>query len=62
MHAIQPIIAHPSSITTLDGSDLEYVDNYKYLKLSLSNQKLNLESASYFATKLPSLMLPNIPS
>ena len=31
MHAIQPIIARPSSITTLDGSDLEYVDNYKYL-------------------------------
>jgi hypothetical protein len=23
--------AHPPSITTLDGSDLEYVDNYKYL-------------------------------
>ena len=23
--------ARPSSITTLDGSDLEYVDNYKYL-------------------------------
>ena len=26
-----PAPAHPSSITTLDGSDLEYVDNYKYL-------------------------------
>ena len=31
MHALQPISAHtcpPSSITTLDGSDLEYLDNY----------------------------------
>ena len=26
-----PAPAHSSSITTLDGSDLEYVDNYKYL-------------------------------
>uniref|UniRef100_A0A673ZBM9 Reverse transcriptase domain-containing protein n=1 Tax=Salmo trutta TaxID=8032 RepID=A0A673ZBM9_SALTR len=26
-----PAPARPSSITTLDGSDLEYVDNYKYL-------------------------------
>jgi hypothetical protein len=26
-----PAPAHPTSITTLDGSDLEYVDNYKYL-------------------------------
>uniref|UniRef100_A0A674AEL4 Reverse transcriptase domain-containing protein n=1 Tax=Salmo trutta TaxID=8032 RepID=A0A674AEL4_SALTR len=26
-----PAAACPSSITTLDGSDLEYVDNYKYL-------------------------------
>jgi hypothetical protein len=26
-----PAAAHPTSITTLDGSDLEYVDNYKYL-------------------------------
>ncbi|CDR00212.1 unnamed protein product [Oncorhynchus mykiss] len=31
MHAIQPITARPSSITTPDSSDLEYVDNYKYL-------------------------------
>ena len=29
MHALQP--TRPTSITTLDGSDLEYVDNYKYL-------------------------------
>ena len=28
---IQRIAAHPPSITTLDGSDLEYVDNYKNL-------------------------------
>ena len=26
-----PAPARPSRITTLDGSDLEYVDNYKYL-------------------------------
>ena len=26
-----PVPARLSSITTLDGSDLEYVDNYKYL-------------------------------
>ena len=26
-----PALARPSSNTTLDGSDLEYVDNYKYL-------------------------------
>ena len=33
MHALQPIAARtrPPSITTLDGSDSEYVDNYKYL-------------------------------
>uniref|UniRef100_A0A8C7KL24 Reverse transcriptase domain-containing protein n=1 Tax=Oncorhynchus kisutch TaxID=8019 RepID=A0A8C7KL24_ONCKI len=65
-----PTPACPSSITTLNSSDLEYVDNYKYLgvwldcKLSfqthISNPKLNQESASYFATKHPSLMLPNI--
>ena len=30
MHALQP-----TSITTLDGSDLEYVDNYKYLGVRL---------------------------
>ena len=35
MHALQPIEARPSSITTLDGSDLEYVDNYKYLSVWL---------------------------
>ena len=37
MHALQPFAActlspsRPTSITALDGSDLEYVDNYKYL-------------------------------
>jgi hypothetical protein len=29
-----PAPARPPSITTLDGSDLEYVDNYKYLGLA----------------------------
>ena len=49
MHALQPIAARPSSITTLDGSDLEYVDNYKYLgvwldcKLSFQTQIKHLQ-------------------
>jgi hypothetical protein len=30
-----PAPTRPSSITTLDGSNLEYVDNYKYLGLWL---------------------------
>ena len=69
-----PAPSRPSNITTLDGSDLEYVDNYKYLgfwldcKLSFQTHikhlqsKISLESASYFATKHPSLILLNIPS
>uniref|UniRef100_A0A8C7QHA0 Reverse transcriptase domain-containing protein n=1 Tax=Oncorhynchus mykiss TaxID=8022 RepID=A0A8C7QHA0_ONCMY len=42
--------ARPSSITTLDGSDLEYVDNYKYLgvwldcKLSFQTHIKHLQS------------------
>ena len=45
-----PAPARPSSITTLDGSDLEYVDNYKYLgvwldcKLSFQTHIKNLQS------------------
>uniref|UniRef100_A0A8K9XME0 Reverse transcriptase domain-containing protein n=1 Tax=Oncorhynchus mykiss TaxID=8022 RepID=A0A8K9XME0_ONCMY len=45
-----PAPAHPSSITTLDGSDLEYVDNYKYLgvwldcKLSFQTHIKHLQS------------------
>ena len=37
MHALQSITVctRPTSITTLDGSDLEYVDNYKYLGVCL---------------------------
>jgi hypothetical protein len=57
-----PAPSRPTSITTLDDSDLEYVDNYKCLgvwldcklsrlTLSIFNPKLHLESASYFATK-----------
>ena len=64
---------HLPSITTLDGSDLEYGDNYRYLGvwldyklssrliLNISNPKLNIESASYYATKPPFLTPPNIP-
>ena len=72
MHALQLIDARTCPpvhhyIITLDGSDLEYVDNVKYLgvwldcKLSFQTQikhlqfKLTLESGSYFATKPPSL-------
>ena len=39
MHAFQPFAARPHlppSITTLDGSNLEYVDNYKYLGVLLA--------------------------
>ena len=45
-----PAPACPSSITTLDGSDLEYVDNYKYLgvwldcKLSFQTHIKHLQS------------------
>ena len=45
-----PAPACPPSITTLDGSDLEYVDNYKYLgvwldcKLSFQTHIKNLQS------------------
>jgi hypothetical protein len=45
-----PAPACPTSITTLDGSDLEYVDNYKYLgvwldcKLSFQTHIKNLQS------------------
>ena len=66
-----PAPACPSSITTLDGSDLEYVDNYKYLgvwidckrsKIKSRIQNLFFKYRTYFAKKHPSLMLPNIPS
>lgn len=69
-----PIPARPSSITTLDGSDVEYVDNYKYLgvwldcKLSFQTHIKHLQSkiqsriSFLFRKKLPSLMLPNISS
>jgi hypothetical protein len=45
-----PAPARPSSITTLDGSDLEYVDNFKYLgvwldcKLCFQNHIKHLQS------------------
>ena len=49
-----PTPARPSSITTLDGSDLEYVDNYKYLgvwldcKLSFQTHIKHLQSKMKF--------------
>ena len=45
-----PATARPTSITTLDGSDLEYMDNYKYLgvwldcKLSFQTYIKHLQS------------------
>jgi hypothetical protein len=47
----------------LDGSDLEYVDNYENLGVWL-DCKLSLQILSISNSKLnlPSLMLPNIPS
>ena len=74
MHALQLIAARTSLPDKLLWTVLTYVDNYKYLgvwldcelsfqtHMSISNPKLNLESASYFTTKPPSLMLPNVPS
>jgi hypothetical protein len=38
-----PALTRPSSITTLDCSDLEYVDNYKYLGVWL-NCKLSFQT------------------
>jgi hypothetical protein len=65
-------LARPFSITTLDGSELEYLDNYKYLRVWLDRKvffqthikhlQSKIKLASYFAIKHPSLMLPNIPS
>ena len=56
MHALQTIAARarPPSVTTLDGSDLEYVDNYKYLcvwqdcKLSFQTHIKHLQSKVTF--------------
>ena len=44
MHALQPIaaLARPTSITPLEGSDLEYVDNYKYLGVYLEPNTIPL--------------------
>ena len=39
-----PTTARPSSITTLDGSDLEYEDNYKHLGVWLDCKLSFLES------------------
>ena len=50
MVALQPIAVLLSRITTLDSSDLEYVDNYKYLgvwldcKLSFQTRIKHLQS------------------
>jgi hypothetical protein len=51
-----PAPARSTSITTLDGSDLEYVDNYKYLgvwldyKLSFQTHIKHLQSKIKFRT------------
>ena len=68
-----PAPARPTSITTLDGSDLEYVDIYKYLgvwldcKLSFQTHIKDLQSkiksrvGFLCCTKPPSLTPPNLP-
>ena len=56
-----PAPARPSSITTLDGSDLEYVDNYKYLgvwldcKLTFQTYlgQVAVANENLFSTSLP---------
>ena len=49
-----PATARPSSITTLDGSDLEYVDNYKYLDVWL-DCKLSFQThIKYLQSKVKS--------
>ena len=77
MHAIQLIAARtypPTSITTLAGSDLEYVDNYKYLgvwldcKLSFQTHIKHLQSkiksriCFLFCNKASFTHAANIPS
>ena len=70
-----PAPALKSSITTLDGSDLEYVDNSKYLgdwldcKLSFQTHIKHLQSKIkssigflFHKRKHPSIMMPKIPS
>ena len=44
MHAFQPLAARPSNITTLDVSDLEYVDNWLDCKLSFQTNIKHLQS------------------
>jgi hypothetical protein len=48
-----PVLAHPSCITTLDGSDLEYVGTYKYLDLWL-NCKLSFLTHINLQSKIKS--------
>ena len=54
MHALQLITARPSSITTLDGSDLEYVDNYKYLGVWLDCKLSFLTHIKHLQSKIKS--------
>jgi hypothetical protein len=54
MHVFRPFAAHPTSITTVDGSDLEYVDNYKYLGVWL-DCKLSFQThIKHFQSKIKS--------
>lgn len=50
-----PAPARPSSITTLDGSDLEYVDNNKYLGVLLDSKiSFPTHIIKYFQSKMKS--------
>jgi hypothetical protein len=56
MYALQTIAARtcPSSITTLDGSNLEYVDNYKYLGVWLDCKLFFQTNIKHFQSKIKS--------
>ena len=47
MHALQPTADRSSSITTLDSSDLEYVDNHKYLGVWLDSFQIHITHLQY---------------
>ena len=57
MHAFQPFAActrTPTSITTLDGSDLEYVDIYKYLGVWLDCKRSFQTHIKHLQSKIKS--------
>ena len=47
-----PVPAQRTSITTLDGSDLEYVDNYKYLGVWLDRKLIFLTHIKHLQSNI----------